>query len=250
MKSSIRALAATLILLGGCSKPAPEAAAPAPAAPAVDSAARKEAWKGIVATRTQLEHQREELASLREQATAGAAVTPQIDAARAEIDKLADALTRQLAAYINADPPVPGKPMTPEQLAAVRLKSAEDLLLGREYINRQGDYRTAAEIWQQALAVDPDNVELKQALNEAMAKQYMTPERFAQVRKGMTEAQVIVLIGRPLATNVRDIPEKKVSAWLYPKNAAGEAAGVFFTAEKVVYATDFNAVRKTPAGGG
>ncbi len=66
----------------------------------------------------------------------------------------------------------------------MRLKSAEDLLLGREYINRQGDYRTAAEIWQQALAVDPDNVELKQALAEAMAKQYMTPERFAQVQEG------------------------------------------------------------------
>ena len=250
MKSSIGAMAATMLLLGGCSRPAPPAAAPAQAAPVVDSAARKDAWKAIVATQTQLKNHREELSSLREQAASGAAVAPQIDAARAEIDKMADLLTRQLAAYINADPPVPGKPMTPEQFAAVRLKSAEDLLLGKEYISRQGDYRTAAEIWQQQLVVDPDNAELKQAFNEAMAKQYMTPERFAQVQKGMSEAQVIALIGRPLATNVREVPEKKVTAWLYPKNAAGEAAGVFFTGEKVVYATDFNAVRRSQSGGG
>jgi tetratricopeptide (TPR) repeat protein len=249
MKSSKWALATTLLLLGACAKPAPQAQAPA-AAPAVDTAARTAEWKAIAGTRTQLEHQREELASLREQAAAGAAVGPQIADTRAGIAKLADELTRRLAAYINADPPVAGKPMSPEQLAAVRMKSGEDLLLGRDYIDLQGDYRTAADIYQKALAFDSDNIELKRAFDEAMAKQFMSPERFAQVRKGMAQAQVIALLGRPLGSNVREYPEKKVTAWLYPKNAAGEAAGVFFTADKVVYASDYNAVRRTSSGGG
>ena len=248
MKISSWALAAMMVLIGACAKPAPQAEAPA-AAPAVDNASRQAEWKSIAATRTQLEHQREELASLREQSAAGAAVGPQIAAARADIAKLADELTRRLAAYINADPPSPGKPMSPEQLAAVRMKSAEDLLLGRDYIDLQGDYGTAADIYQRALAIDPNNLELKRAFDEAMAKQFMTPERFAQVRKGMSQAQVIGLLGRPLGSNVRDFPEKKVTAWFYPKNASGEKAGVFFTTEKIVYATDFNAVKRTqPAG--
>lgn len=248
MKRSTWALATTWLLLGACGRPAPQAEAPA-AAPEVDNTARQAEWKWIVGTRTQLEHQREELASLREQAAAGAAVGPQIADARAGIAKLADELTRRLAAYINADPPVAGKPMSSEQLAAVRMKSAEDLLLGRDYIELQGDYRTAADIYQRALAIDADNIELKRAFDEALAKQFMTPERFALVRKGMTEAQVIGLLGRPLGSNVRDYPEKKVTAWLYPKNGSGEAAGVFFTAEKIVYASDFNAVKRASPGG-
>jgi hypothetical protein len=81
-----------------------------------------------------------------------------------------------------------------------------------------------------------------------MAKQFMTPERFALVRKGMTEAQVIAALGRPLASNVRPIADKNVTAWLYPKNSTGEAAGVFFNADKVVYASDFNAVRRGSGG--
>jgi hypothetical protein len=250
MKSSKWVLATTLLLFGACAKPAPQAAAPAAAAPAVDPAARTAEWKAIAATKTQLEHQREELASLREQAAAGAAVAPQIADTRAGIAKLADELTRRLAAYINADPPLAGKPMSPEQLAAVRMKSSEDLLLGRDYIDLQGDYRTAADIYQKALAIDPGNGELKRAFDDAMAKQFMSPERFAQVRKGMAQAQVIALLGRPLGSNVREYPEKRVTAWLYPKNAAGEAAGVFFTADKVVYASDFNAVKRTSSGGG
>jgi len=60
----------------------------------------------------------------------------------------------------------------------------------------------------------------------------------------MSEAEVIAALGRPLARNIRDYPEKKVTAWFYPKSDNGEAAGVFFNAKKEVYSTDFNAVKQ------
>ena len=64
----------------------------------------------------------------------------------------------------------------------------------------------------------------------------------------MTEAQVISALGRPLNRNIRDYPDKKVSAWFYPKGETGEAAGVFFNASKKVYSTDFNAVKRNEDG--
>jgi hypothetical protein len=72
----------------------------------------------------------------------------------------------------------------------------------------------------------------------------MTPERFALVKKKMTEAEVVAAIGRPLTRNIRDYPEKKVKAWFYPKNEAGEAAGVFLTEKGEVYSVDFDAVKR------
>jgi outer membrane protein assembly factor BamE (lipoprotein component of BamABCDE complex) len=212
--------------------------------PALDQAARQAEWQWLDETKKAIDGKRGELAALESQAATGAAVGPQISVVNQEIAKLGDELGRRLVDYINADPPTPGQPMKPEQLAAVRLKSAEDILIAKEHITLGGDYKKAIDIYATALLLDTENAELKAALSDAQAKRFMTTERFAAVKKGMSQAEVTGLLGRPLARNVRDYPEKRVSAWYYTKNDAGEAAGIFFNDKKLVYSVDFNAVKK------
>ncbi len=214
------------------------------AKPKLDSQARKTELAALEKTKKELDAKREELASLKDQLKGGAAVATEIDTTSADINKMADDLGQRLVAYINANPPVEGTPFTPNQKAAIRIKSGEDLLTATEYINLAGDYRKAIDIYQAALAIDPDNADLQAALSDAQAKRFMTADRFAAVKKGMTEDQVINALGRPLTRNMRDYPQKHVSAWFYPKNDGGEAAGVFFNSKKQVYSTDFNAVKR------
>ena len=76
----------------------------------------------------------------------------------------------------------------------------------------------------------------------------MTPERFAQVKEGMTPAEVRKLLGHPNLHNVREYADRGVVAWFYPKDASGAAAAVWFHREKgaaapTVYMADFEAVR-------
>jgi len=214
-----------------------------------DAASRKAEWTAIEGQKKQLDAKREELASLRQQAAAGTEVSASLTRINDEITTISDDMGARLAAYINADPPVVGEPLKPEQLAAVRLKSAEDIAIAKEFIELGGDYRRAIDIYNQALSIDPDNPALKAALADAEAKRFMTPERFAAIKKGMKEGDVIAALGRPLQRNIRDYPEKKVSAWFYPKSDNGEAAGVFFNDKKTVYSTDFDAVKRTDGGG-
>lgn len=211
----------------------------------VDSASRRAEWTALEGVKQQLDAKRAELASLREQAAAGADVAAALTATNNEVTALSDDLGSRLANYINADPPILGEPLNPGQLAAIRMKSDEDIAIAKEFIELGGDYRRALDIYNAALTVDPDNPALKAAIAEAETKRFITPERFAVVRKGMSEAEVIAALGRPLNRNIREYPEKKVKAWFYPKNDGGEAAGVFFNAGGEVYSTDFNAVKQT-----
>jgi hypothetical protein len=213
-----------------------------------DTASRRQEWTAIEGVKRELDAKRGELAALREQAAAGADLTAALATTNDEVTRLSDDLGSRLAAFINADPPVVGETIKPEQLAAIRMKSGEDIAIAKEFIDLGGDYRRAIDIYNSALAVDPDNPALKSALAEAEARRFMTSERFALVRKGMSEGEVIAALGRPLQRNIRDYPEKKVTAWFYPKNETGEAAGVFFTDAKTVYSTDFDAVRQTEGG--
>lgn len=216
---------------------------------AEQSKARQTEWAAIEADWKALEAQRNEAATLAAQAAADPAVQARADAANAEAGKLHEAVSGRLAAYINADPPVVGEPMRPDQVAAVRMNSALGLLVAREYIDVGGDYRRAVDIYNQLLSADPDNADVKAALADAQAKRFMTPERFAQVAKKMSEAEVIAAIGRPLARNVKNYPEKNVTAWFYPKDEQGNAAGVFFHSDKkTVYETKFDAVKAAAPG--
>ncbi|MBZ0089692.1 MAG: outer membrane protein assembly factor BamE [Thermoanaerobaculia bacterium] len=210
--------------------------------------AQKVEWTWLESAKQDLDAKRQQLAGLEAQAATGADVAAQVDAVHQEVDKAEDALGARLAAYINADPPVMGEPLSPQQMAAARMKSAEDMVIAQEFIALGGDYRKAIDIYNAALTLDPDNGALKAALAAAESNRYMSAGRFAQIKKGMTQDQVRAALGVPLARNMKEYPEKKVSAWFYPTNESGDAAGVWFNDKKVAYQVTYDAVKAQSAG--
>lgn len=165
--------------------------------------------------------------------------------AEKEITAQSEELNRRLVDFINANPPVEGEKPAGRRLDAIRLKSDEDILLGHQFIEKGGDYRRAIEIYEAALAVDPDNPRLRQELDSAHAHRYMTAGRFAAVKKGMTQDEVRGLLGAPNLRDVRDFPERGIAAWFYAKDGEGRAAAVWFSKDKgayTVYQADFNAL--------
>ncbi len=205
--------------------------------------ARSAQWMMLEKQKQLLDAKRIELATLQSRMDQGESdLQNQIAALKREIDAAAEQLGSQVASYINEDPPVVGEPPTPDQLKAIRLKSSEDMVVAREYIEIGGDFRKAIEIYQTALALDPDNGELKAALESAQAKRFMTAERFAAVKKGMTQAEVRKVLGQPFHRNIKEYPDKKVTAWFYPKSEANDAAGVWFNEKGIVYQANFNAI--------
>lgn len=213
------------------------------------AAARDAEWAWLQQAKQDLDRRRAERGVPAEAPGAGDAAQREAQRAalQAEIDQRAEELGRRLIAFINADPPVAGEPLTGRQQAAIRLKSDEDLWTAREAIERAGDYQRAIAIYESALAVDPDNQKLKEALEQARARRYMTRELFSQVKEGMRQEEVRALLGQPNLHDVREYPERGVVAWFYPKDASGAAAGVWFETKggvggATVYLLDFNAI--------
>jgi tetratricopeptide (TPR) repeat protein len=127
------------------------------------------------------------------------------------------------------------------------MKSSEDLLLAEEYIQKGGEYQRAIDILEAALAIDPDNQALKAALAKAEADRYPAKEKFALVKKGMSEAEVRALLGPVNLRNVKEYPERHVVAWFYKKADGGAAAVYFDTGRKKdatpkVYDTKYDAI--------
>jgi tetratricopeptide (TPR) repeat protein len=215
------------------------------------SAARQQEWAAIETAKKELDAKRKELYALRVQSTAGVDVKAQLDATDTLVTKLTNAFSARLADYINADPPIQGEPLRPDQLAAVRINSSEGIAVAREYVELGGDYRKAIDIYNQLLQADPDNADVKAAKAQAESLRFMNPTRFASVKKGMTDGEVIAAIGRPLGRNIKEYPDKKVTAWFYPKNEEGDAAGIFFhekDGKKTAYEMKYDAVKTRSVG--
>ncbi|RMH16473.1 MAG: hypothetical protein D6696_18030 [Acidobacteria bacterium] len=234
------------------------------------AAANDEEWAWLEETKATLDAKRAELQELQERLAGGGegegegetegegeALTPEelqakIDALQQEILNLADEFGARLVAFINEQGlvyndqgTVDMSRVTERQLAAVRMKSSEDILTAREFIDKGGDYSQAISIYEQALIFDPDNEELKAALEEAKKLQFMTEERFAKVKKGMTQDEVRAVLGQVNLRNVHDFEDGKVEGWFYRKEDGG-AAGVYFRKRKgewEVYKADFNAIK-------
>lgn len=218
-------------------------------------------WEWLQETKQTLDERRERLAQLEaaapqpgqnaQQAAQNAQETARLAQERQAIDELAREFHRRLVEYINAGASAsPGEPLGERQLAALRLKSDEDILLAREHIQRNGDYRRAIEVYESALAADPDNGRLKEELETAKARRYITRERFVQVKEGMTQEEVRRLLGQPNLQDIRPYPERDVVAWFYPKDASGAAAAVWFKSGDAgeVYQLDFEAIQPPQAG--
>ena len=155
---------------------------------------------------------------------------------------------RAAVGYLNVyDPMLEGEPPNERQLEVIRMKSAEDIITAGEYIERGGDYRRALTIYTDAMALDPDNEDLKSAIAEAEEMRYMNEERLGGVKNGMTEDEVKALLGPVNLRNVRDYPERNVIAWFYPVDDTGKASAVWFRKkageEYKVYKTEFEQVK-------
>lgn len=241
------------------------------------AAAREAAWTELEAAKQVLDSKRQEVLDLKEQIAAmgeaeqteaaetvegaeDAADTPTLEEltglfreAETEAADLAEKFGLQLVTFINEDPPVEGVPLSDLQKAAIRMKSGEDALLAQEYIDKGGDYRRAIEIYETALTVDTDNEEIQAKLEEAKALRYMTEDRFSAVKKKMTEDEVREILGAVNLRNIREYPERNVTAWFYPKEDNG-AAGVYFEKDKKsgelrVYEAKYDAVEAPKPGG-
>jgi tetratricopeptide (TPR) repeat protein len=249
-----RKLAAALVcavlgaaaLATGCgpSREEPEAAQRSPAAQAE--------WAWLQKTQRALTEQRGRLAA--------DPADPKNAAAREALRRQTAELNARLVAFINADPPVQGQPLTARQQAAIRMKSDEDLLLAREFIDEGGDYQRAIEIYKEALAIDPGYARIEEELAQAQARRYTTREAFAQLKKGMSQDEVRALLGPPNLHSVKDYPARGVVGWFYPRDASGAAAAVWFAKSNgsnggnggdggyAVYLFDFDALQPQSPG--
>ena len=164
-----------------------------------------------------------------------------------EIAGKAEEFGGRLVTFLNNDPMIEGEPPTERQLAALHMKSEEDIALAQEWIDKGGDYKRAIDIYNNALRFDPDNEAVKAALAEAEANRYMTEERFKQAKKKMTEAEVRVALGQVNLHNIKPFPDRKVLAWFYPTDPDGAAAAVWFREEddgvNRVYRLNFEEVK-------
>lgn len=261
--SFIRALGivcAAAVMATGCgsSEDAKAGAQDAAFQPIRDSAAALDAKRQEIAN---LEVQIAEAdAAAGEEAGEGEAAGPSVEELQAQLSQAeTDATTmsedfmNELVMFLNSADMVEGEAPAGVVLEAIRLKSGEDLLIAKEYIVKGGDYRRALDILDTALVLDPDNPDLQAAKAQAEADQFMTEERFAQVQRGMTPEQVQALLGTVNRHNVRDYPERNVTAWFYRREDKG-AAGVYFQekgGEQTVYKVDFDAVEseeEAPSG--
>lgn len=193
----------------------------------------------------EVEEGAEELEELTEEARQE--LQAQIDALDLKIGEAAEQLSGMIAEKVNANPPLQGEPLDEYQQRLIDIKVDEDLMTGKEWIDKGGDYAKAINIYKSLLPLDPDNERVNAALETAEADRYMTEERFSQVKKGMSENDVRAVLGPVNLRHVRKFPEPSdVTLWLYQRED-GNAAGVYFREQKgkrVVYSIDFDAVVK------
>lgn len=189
-----------------------------------------------------LQEQRDALTALRAEATAMeekiaqgaealeldeegfAALETELSGKLDEVNSAADDFSNTVVQFINSGVDQDATE-TEEFKAAISMKSGEDILLARDYIARGGDYRRAIQIVEQQLQFDPDNADLKAALDEFNDWRYITRARFDELKSGMTEQEVRDTVGIPFHRNIREYPEQSSIGWFYQKDEEGEDAG-------------------------
>ena len=205
-------------------------------------------WAAIQEAKQALDEQRQQLAEMRRQAAEApepaegeeamegegepAPTMADVETLESEIAAAAEEFGGRLVTFLNSDPMIEGEPPTERQLAALHMKSDEDIALAREWIEKGGDYKRAIDIYNNALRFDPDNEAVQAALADAEANRYMSKERFEAAKKGMSEAEVRAALGQVNLHNIKPFPDRKVIAWFYPTSENGAAAAVWFREEK------------------
>jgi tetratricopeptide (TPR) repeat protein len=240
--------------------------------------ARNQEWQWLQQTKQELDAKRSQLAELAAREAMPAepesegepgdepatdaeggeeASTPGAAAQRAALEEEVTALSEQFSSrlvdFLNDDPIVENQPPTERQLAALRMKSDEDMVLAQEWIDKGGDYKRAIDIYTTALQLDPENAQLQAARAAAEANRYMSADRFAQAEEGMSREEVRAVLGQANLHNIRQYADRGVVAWFYPTSATGDAAGVWFevndeTGESSAYQLKYDAIQHQEGG--
>lgn len=194
------------------------------------------------------EDEGEETAEGEGEEAAGPSLQDQIAEKEQEILDLSGEMVQRVVGYLNEhDPMLEGEPPSERQIEVIRMKSDEDMVVAGEYIERGGDYKRAITIYQDALKLDPENTKLQEGLARAEELRFMSAERLALVKKGMSEDEVREALGPVNLRNIREYPERNVIAWFYPVDETGAASAVWFRENRdgdyTVYKTEFEQVK-------
>jgi tetratricopeptide (TPR) repeat protein len=124
---------------------------------------------------------------------------------------------------------------------AATLIAREKILMGDQFMGVLSRYDRAIAFYQEALAVDPGNVDARQRIAVAESRRFVPMTAFAGVKNGMKEDDVRGLVGLPREDWIKQVVQNNrvYSVWIYPKGDGG-AAAVYFD-NGVVYHTNWNA---------
>lgn len=242
----------------GCAVIAISLAACGPSAEEQENTQIEEAWAALEGAKSMLDEKRGAVA------TAAAALEDAVAAETEDVSGLETAVAtaeeaavsasedfgEKLSVYLNTDVMYEGEAPTERQLAAIRMKSSEDMLIAQEFIDKGGNYKRAIDIYETALLIDADNTDLQAALANAQEMRYMTEERLAQVKKKMTPDEVRELLGPVNLNFIKTYEDRGVTAWFYPREDQG-AAAVFFEekgGEQRVYEINYEATKPPESG--
>lgn len=139
----------------------------------------------------------------------------------------------------------------PQTREALRLYADGAIANANNFMEVSGEYSKAIDVLQTAASYfefieAPVPEDLQAALEHAKRLRYLSKDRFDQITKGMTEAQVKAITGTPLYANVRETKtgDRTIITWLFSRNPAeGGAAAIYFDKGKV-YATKWDATGK------
>ncbi len=168
-----------------------------------------------------------------------------IEALEKKVSDGYDALQDKLATFLTTA--LNDFPQAPETAKGLEVYAKEAMYTAEDTIKKAGDYKKAIEILQTAKGYyESIGLPPYQPLVDAMATyddlRYITQERFDQVKKGMTEDEVVAVAGAPYYMNKKKDEKRHVEYWLYPRRDGG-AAAIYFNRKKKVYHKDFNAVK-------
>jgi hypothetical protein len=129
---------------------------------------------------------------------------------------------------------------------AATLLAREKIIMGDEYMSVLSRYDKALEFYRAALLLDP-NADIRQRIDMAVARRYVSISAFANVKVGMKEDDVRRFVGLPREDWIKQVVQngRVYSVWIYPKEDGG-ASAVYFD-NSVVYHTNWNAAAPAPA---
>ena len=124
---------------------------------------------------------------------------------------------------------------------AGQVLAREKIIMGDEYMHYLSRYDKALELYRAAVDLDPTNEDAKKRVELAQQRRFVSMTAFANVKTGMKEDAVRVLVGLPREDWIKQVVQNNrvYSVWIYPKEDGG-ASAIYFD-NGVVYHTNWNA---------